>query len=90
MLSEGGEITVKRVLSACICQTLHFQLKDGIDPSAAAALVAEEYAAYKLGLDKNGVQYKILNEQTLSDGSITVKLIRQYNQTPVGDYLNME
>lgn len=78
---------MKRVLSACICQTLHFQLKEGAEPKAAAALAAEEYEAYKANLEKNGVQHKILSTEVQSDGSIIVKLIRQYNQSPVGDYL---
>ena len=31
---------------------------------------------------------KILEEKTLEDGSVVMKLIKQYNQSPVGDYLD--
>ena len=29
-----------------------------------------------------------LEEKTLDDGSVVLKLIKQYNQSPVGDYLD--
>ena len=35
-----------------------------------------------------GYVEQILDEKTLDDGSIVLKLIKQYNQSPVGDYLD--
>ena len=52
-------------------------------------LVQEEAAHYKQSLERNHVQYKILEENTLEDGSIMIKIINQHNQSPVGDYLNV-
>lgn len=78
---------MKRVKAACICQTLHFQLKEDLGNDYAVKLVQEEVARYKKQLDTNRVQYKILEETTQEDGSVIVKIIKQYNQCPVGDYL---
>ena len=78
---------MKRIVAACICQTLHFQLKEGAEPQEAAAVVQEEVARYRAGLDRNCVRYRILSESTQPDGSVLLKIIKQYNQSPVGDYL---
>lgn len=79
---------MKRIKAACICQTLHFQLKEDMDHTYAVRAVQEEVAHYKSQMDRNRTQYKILEETTQPDGSILLKLIKQYNQSPVGDYLN--
>lgn len=44
-----GEWDMKRVKAACICQTLHFLLKEDTEPGLARRLVQEEVAAYKSG-----------------------------------------
>lgn len=35
-------------------------------------------------------QYKILSEKTNEDGSIVIEIKKQYNSSPVGEYLNKE
>ncbi len=79
---------MKRVKAACICQTLHFMLKEDAPHDWAVRQVQEEVAQYKRGLERNRTQYKILDEAIQPDGSIIVKVIKQYNTSPVGDYLN--
>ncbi len=79
---------MKRVKAACICQTLHFMLKEEFDHDLAVRQVKEEVEQYKKNLDRNRMQYKIIEEVEQSDGSMIVKVIKQYNSTPVGDYLN--
>ena len=79
---------MKRVKAACICQTLHFMLKDDLGHDYAVKLVKEEVEKYKASLDKNRTKYKIVSEETQSDGSIMIKIIKQYNTSPVGDYLD--
>ena len=79
---------MKRVKAACICQTLHFILKDDLGHDYAVKLVKEEVEKYKASLDKNRTKYKIVSEETQSDGSVMIKIIKQYNTSPVGDYLN--
>ena len=79
---------MKRVKAACICQTLHFMLKDDLGHDYAVKLVKEEVAKYKASLDRNRTKYKIVSEETQSDGSVMIKIIKQYNMSPVGDYLD--
>ena len=79
---------MKRVKAACICQTLHFMLKEDIPADYAKELAAKEYEQYKLTLDRNRTKYKIVEEAKQEDGSIIVKVIKQYNTSPVGEYLN--
>ena len=79
---------MKRVKAACICQTLHFTPKEEMSPQSAERIVREEYEHYKRGLDSNHTQYKIVEELPQSDGSLMVKVIKAYNYSPVGDYLD--
>ena len=79
---------MKRVKAACICPTLHFMLKDDLGHDYAVKLVKEEVEKYKASLDKNRTKYKIVSEETQSDGSVMIKIIKQYNTSPVGDYLD--
>ena len=79
---------MKRVQSACLEQTVHFQLKeDVIGHAAALRAVAEEVEQYKAQMDRKHVKHKILEETTQPDGSILVKIKRQYNNYDCGDYL---
>ena len=79
---------MKRVKAACICQTLHFMLKDDLGHDYAVKLVRDEVEKYKTSLEKNRTKYKIVSEETQSDGSVMIKIIKQYNTSPVGDYLD--
>ena len=79
---------MKRVQAACICQTLHFTLKDDLERSIAARLVREEVEHYKQVLERNHTLHKIVDETTQEDGSVIIRIIKQYSQSPVGDYLN--
>ena len=79
---------MKRIKSACICQTLHFQLKDGVGRDYAIRMVQEEVEHYKKTLERSHTKYKIVDEQPQPDGSILVRVIKQYNMCDVGDYLN--
>ncbi len=78
---------MKRVKAACICQTLHFMLKEEVEHDWAVKQVREELEHYKSSLERNRTQYKIIEEVVQPDGSIIVKVIKQYNASPVGDYL---
>ncbi len=78
---------MKRVKEACICQTLHFMLKEDIDHEYAVKLVKDEIEKYKASLEKSRTQYKIVSEDAQPDGSVIIKIIKQYNTNPVGDYL---
>jgi len=79
---------MKRVKAACICQTLHFMLREDAEYSWAVQQVAQEVEQYKRNLERNRTQYKILEEAVQPDGAIMVKVIKQYNTSPVGNYLD--
>lgn len=66
---------MKKILSACLEQTLHFQLED-------------EFYSYKNILDRKLVHYKIIDMAPNDDGSVIVRIKRQYNAYNCGDYLN--
>lgn len=79
---------MKRIQAACICQTLHFMLKEDLGHDDAAKLVREEVVHYKKTLERNRTQYKILDEAEQPDGSVIIRIIKQYNSSPVGQYLD--
>lgn len=79
---------MKRVKAACICQTLHFMRKEDVAHDYAVRLVQDEVAHYKKNLERNHTRYKIVEETEQPDGSILVKVIKQNNTSPVGDYLD--
>lgn len=78
---------MKRIKAACICQTLRFLPKDDLPRDMAAELAEEEVQAYQKGMDAAGTRYRVQKRNTQPDGSIELKVIKQYNQCPVGDYL---
>lgn len=78
---------MKRVKAACITQTLHFMLKEDLGHDYAVQLVNEEVKRYKSQLDKSGTKYHILSETVQPDGSVMIEIKKQYNTSPVGNYL---
>jgi hypothetical protein len=79
---------MKRIKAACICQTLHFMLKEDADHEWAVEQVKKEVEHYKYTMTRNHTEYKIIEETTQPDGSVIIKVIKQYNNSPVGDYLD--
>jgi len=79
---------MKRVQAACLLQTLHFQLKEDIDHDLAVKTVQDEVAHYKAQLERNRTAFKIDEEIVQPDGSILIKIRKQYNAVRVGDYLD--
>lgn len=87
MLEKDGK-KMKRILSACITQTLHFKLKDGVIGEYGKRMVKEEVRKYKEGLERGRTKYKILSEEEQEDGSVIIEIKKQYNTSPVGTYLD--
>jgi len=79
---------MKRIKAACICQTIHFMLKDGISNEYTRKQIPFEVENYKKTLEKNRTKYKIVEETMQDDGSVIIKVIKQYNTSPVGEYLD--
>ena len=79
---------MKRVIAACLYQTLRFQLKENIPHDEAVRLVRIEADSYKAGLERKRSKYKIDSEAEQPDGSIILKVRNQSLSTPVGEYMN--
>ena len=79
---------MKRIKAACLEQTIHFQLKEGISPELARQQVKQEYEFYKAQLDRHRTQYRIIDEIEQPDGSLIVKIKKQNSTQPVGSYLD--
>ena len=65
-----------------------FSNHDGETTEYAKKAIVQEYEKYKERLEKGGTKYKILSEKTNEDGSIVIEIKKQYNSSPVGEYLN--
>lgn len=70
---------MKRVKAACILQTQIFQQKEdsGLSRDAIAAMNREEVQRYKHNLERT--RYQITGEEEQEDGSILVRVRKQYN-----------
>ena len=79
---------MKRVKAACICQTLHFFLKENVGHEYTVKAVKQEVETYKASLARNKTKYKIVQETTQPDGSVIIEIIKQYNAAEVGNYLD--
>ena len=78
---------MKRIESACLEQTIHFILKEDMDPAEASELAQREAQDYKEALTRKQIPHKIEEEHTLPDGSVMLKIKKQYNSYPCGNYL---
>ena len=67
---------MKRVKAACICQTLHFMLKEDAAHDWAVKQVEQDVEQYKKTMERNRTQYKIVEQATQPDGSIILKVIK--------------
>ncbi len=80
---------MKRVKAACILQTLVFAQKPEMGYSKAHALKInhEEVEHYKAMLDRAQTRYRIVEEAEQEDGSIVVRVKKQYNdKADVSEY----
>ena len=51
-------------------------------------LVHQDIEKYKATLERNRTKYKIVEQTEQPDGSVMLKIIKQMNMSPVGDYLD--
>ena len=78
---------MRRVKYACLGPTLPSGLRDALPPEETNRLVRAEYDQYKADLERKRIPYKIVSETVQPDGSIIVKVKKQYNAHDCGDYL---
>ena len=72
---------MKRVKAACILQTLVFMQKEdcGLSKTAILETNHREVANYKKTLERTHTRYQIVSEEEQEDGSIIVRVRKQYN-----------
>lgn len=79
---------MKRIKYACLEQTIHFVLKDDLPKEDAIRGVQNDIAVYKAQLERSRTKYRIVSEETQTDGSVMMKIRKQYNHYDCGDYLD--
>jgi len=79
---------MKRIKAACLEQTIHFILKEDLPHEEAVRYVEAEYEHYLAQMERNRTTYKILEKKTQSDGSLLVKIKKQYNGYDCTPYID--
>lgn len=80
---------MKRVKAACIFQTLVFSQKEdsGFSPEQIRNLNRQEITRYKQTMDRTHTRYQIESEEEQADGSIVLRVRKQYNdKADVSEY----
>lgn len=71
---------MKRILSACLEQTIRFDTYKEADPQ-------EDLKQYLLKLDKKRAKYEVMDSQKDKDGSLVIKIKKDYNGYSTEGYL---
>ena len=82
---------MKRVKAACILQTLVFSQKPdcGLTREQQLKINHDDVIRYKATMDRNRTRYRIVEETEQADGSVLVRVRKQYNDTvDVSEYFN--
>ena len=82
---------MKRVKAACILQTLVFAQKDDCGLTREQQLKAnhDDVNRYKSQMDRTRTRYQITEEPEQSDGSVLIRVRKQYNdKADVSEYFN--
>lgn len=79
---------MKRILSACLEQTIQFQPKENQDCGPALEEARAEYARYRSLLERNRIRFQVVEETALPDGSILIRVRKQCNHYEIGDYFD--
>lgn len=82
---------MKRVKAACILQTLVFAQKEdcGLTRERQLCLNRDEVSRYKATMDRSRTRYQITEETEQSDGSVIVRVRKQYSdRADVSEYFN--
>ncbi len=70
---------MKRVVSACLEQTIKFDTSKDANPK-------EDFKKYFSTLDKKKIKYELIDTQESDDGSITIKIKKEYNDYSTEGY----
>lgn len=81
---------MRRIKAACLEQTIHFQTTDAQyhKRESIERETRQEFEAYKAGLERKKTKFKVVNELPQNDGTLVVKIKKQYNSHNCGEYLD--
>lgn len=82
---------MKRVKAACILQTLVFAQKEdcGLTREQQLRLNRDEVSRYKATMDRSRTRYQITEKTEQSDGSVIVRVRKQYSdRADVSEYFD--
>lgn len=71
---------MRRIKSACLLQTIRFDTANGENPK-------QEFEAYCRRLERKKTKYAVEETEEQPDGSLLVKLRKQYNTYGMEGYL---
>ena len=71
---------MRRIVSACLHQTMRFESVNDSDPMA-------EFQMYQEKLRKSGVKFSVVETKNEENGSLIVKIERQHNSYSTDGYL---
>ena len=80
---------MKRVQAACILQTLVFMQKEdcGLSKISISEANRREFESYKQKMEKARTRYQIVSQEEQEDGSLVVRVRKQYNdKADVNEY----
>lgn len=83
---------MKRIKAACVFQTLIFFQKEdcGLSKELQAKYNREDVEKYKNALARARTRYRIVEEAEQPDGSVIVKVRKQYSDhADVGEYFDL-
>lgn len=72
---------MRRIASACLLQTMTFDTANDANPE-------QEFQFFCNKLDKKHTKYVIEDKKKEADGSLVVKIRKQYNNYKTDGYLN--
>ena len=81
---------MKRVKAACILQTLVFMQKEdcGLSKNSIIETNRREFEHYKQTMEKTRTRYQIISQEEQEDGSLVVRVRKQYNdKADVSEYV---
>lgn len=82
---------MKRIKSACITQTLLYAQKEdrSLTREQQLRVNREEVAHYKIPMERSHTRYQIVEETEQADGSVLVRIRKQYNgKADVSEYFD--
>ena len=80
---------MKRVEAACILQTLVFMQKEdcGLSKNSIIETNRREFDHYKQTMEKTRTRYQIISQEEQENGSLVVRVRKQYNgKADVSEY----